>query len=62
MPSLPKTEEERLRYRILELDTGERHSKKVERAKPTKNADIVKALRIHFLFHLLLKLNAKVGG
>lgn len=56
MPPKPKTEEERLKYRILELEAENVILKKVVRTQPTKNAEkaaIVKALRIRFLMPIL---------
>ncbi|WP_144435024.1 IS3 family transposase [Actinobacillus pleuropneumoniae] len=59
MPPPPKTEEERLRYRILELEAENAYPKKVAGAQPTKNAAkaaIVKTLRVDFPLEILLPL------
>ncbi|MGY6088894.1 IS3 family transposase [Avibacterium paragallinarum] len=59
MPPTPKTEEERLRYRILELEAENANAKKVAGTQPTKNAEkavIVNALRSRFPLELLLRL------
>ncbi len=59
MPPTPKTEEERLRYRILELEAENAMLKKVAGTQPTKNAEkavIVNALRSRFPLELLLRL------
>ncbi|WP_115608397.1 IS3 family transposase [Actinobacillus ureae] len=59
MPPPPKTEEERLRYRILELEAEVAYPKKVAGVQPTKNAAktaIVKTLRVDFPLDILLPL------
>ncbi|WP_115632215.1 IS3 family transposase [Actinobacillus ureae] len=59
MPPRPKTEEERLRYRILELEAEVAYPKKVAGVQPTKNAAkaaIVKTLRVDFPLDTLLPL------
>ncbi|WP_115606575.1 IS3 family transposase [Actinobacillus ureae] len=59
MPPPPKTEEERLHYRILELEAEVAYPKKVAGVQPTKNAAkaaIVKTLRVDFPLDILLPL------
>lgn len=59
MPPKPKTEEERLKYRILELEAENAILKKIAKTQPTKNAEkaaITKALCIYFPLTILLDL------
>ena len=61
MPPKPKIEEERLKYRILELEAENAILKKIAKTQPTKNAEkaaIVKALRVYFSIQMLLNLIA----
>ncbi|QSX15286.1 IS3 family transposase [Glaesserella parasuis] len=59
MPPPPKTEEERLRYRILELEAENAILKKLQEPQPSKNAEkasTVKSLRKQFPLEILLQL------
>ncbi|WP_143538984.1 IS3 family transposase [Rodentibacter ratti] len=59
MPPPPKTEEERLRYRILELEAENAYPKKVAGTQPSKNAEkvaVMKMLRVNFSLEILLHL------